>query len=250
MLTANPTRFALFPALIAGVMLIQGCGKEPQLPGPASTSGSGTGSAAPDNAAAAKVIAAASVPKADKGTPLESYAVLSGGKPLLFSYYALSGMPVDYEIIAKNISADYSLSSDEFKKRDILAALKPGIDSAIDEAKAKRYFKLSTADGVRAYDFDSKSFPHQSLGNEGIYFSFNDAPAYRLVFSNGSAFGRIKVPEDTDAREIERRRAALERIGTRVYFFLSDVELGSRTVRAEITRVELVDGTGRVLASM
>jgi hypothetical protein len=98
------------------------------------------------------------VEKADKNFPLENYQRLNDGKQLVFAYYAISRDPIDYEKIAQAISDPYRYERDEFKKRDLLEALKPQIDAEIGKAKENKYYKISVNRDLEKYDFESKSF--------------------------------------------------------------------------------------------
>ena len=100
---------------------------------------------------------------ADPDTPISAYRQIDSNIDLLYIYYAFSGMPVDYELLAGQISGEYRGTSDGFKKQEIMAALKPKIDAKIEEMKSGRYFTLKTDLALNHYDFDLKSFPVQGM---------------------------------------------------------------------------------------
>lgn len=69
---------------------------------------------------AAKAAKAASLPQPDWNTPDGAYVPVTKGSQLMFLYAASSGMPPDYDNMASAISQDYSMTSDQFKKHDML----------------------------------------------------------------------------------------------------------------------------------
>lgn len=193
---------------------------------------------------------AAEAPKANRSTPLDQYQELTGGKQLLFTYQALSNMPVDFEKISSSISADYRGQGDDFKKRDILTALKPGIEKEIAKAKDARYYYSDQQAELDKYDFNEKAFGLKNIGSAGSYRYFNDISEYHYKYINGEKFSKFFVPEENQARTIEALRAKYDDLKVRVYLFLSDSELGDKNVLAEITKVVLTDSKGTTLAEI
>lgn len=190
----------------------------------------------------------AAAPKADKSVSLDQYQGLNSGKQLLFAYLATSAMPVDYENVAAAISNEYRSQQDEFKKRDILNALKPGIDKEIAKAKENRYFFMDMEDQVAKYDFDAKAFPLPALANAESVRYFHDLSQYRLSLANQMNFAKLSVPDENQARTIETLRSKYAGLKTRVYFFVTETKLGETTVVGEVTKVHLLDNKGNVLA--
>jgi hypothetical protein len=118
------------------------------------------------NAPEQKAKPAACAPKADKSVPFSSYQKLTDGKQLMFAYYAASTAPVEYEKVAAILEPQkYVYEQDEFKRRDVLAALKPQIDAAVEKAKQSKYYKIAvgSSSDLDKYDFESKSFLCKSL---------------------------------------------------------------------------------------
>ncbi|MFL9923701.1 DUF4852 domain-containing protein [Herbaspirillum lusitanum] len=187
--------------------------------------------------------------KADKSTPLASYQPLDSGNQLMYSYLALAGLPIDYREIAAKVSVDYARSNDEFQKSDLLKALQPRIDAAVSAAKGNRYFKLVLNSPVDKYDFDKKGFPlNSSVWESGSYRYFNDNSNYHLSFTNGDGFHYLSnVPEDA-ARQIESLRSVYNGLDLVVYCFAQGADPASRTVKAEIVKIAVVDRKGNVLA--
>ncbi|ARV17616.1 hypothetical protein AEP_00656 [Curvibacter sp. AEP1-3] len=192
----------------------------------------------------------AEAPKADKSMPLEQYQELSSGQQVMFSYLANSEMPIDYEKSAQAISAEYRGQSDDFKKRDLLNALKPRIDAEVAKAKSAKYFFANFDAELDKYDFESKAFPLKNLRDSGTYWYFYDVNAYRYSFLNGAVFNKIPVVDETMARTIESYRASYKKMTVRVYFYASSAKLGESTLMGEITRVRLYDGKGTLLAEI
>lgn len=192
----------------------------------------------------------ASMPKADKRTPLESYTSLESGNQLMFSYLALTGMPVDYADIAQQYSQDYANASDEFRKNDLLTALKPRIDAEVQQAGGQRYFKISIDNPIGKYDFEKKGFPLDStIWEAGSYQYFFDNSRYKLGFTNGESVRYLTgLPEDT-ARKIEAMRSANKSMKMIIYCFAQDADTSSKTVKAEIVKVILTDKKGNELAT-
>jgi hypothetical protein len=191
---------------------------------------------------------AAAAPKADKSVPIEQYKELSDGKQLMFTVLAASKMPVDYEKIAGIISSDYRSTKDEFKKKDLLTALKPGIDAEVEKAKGELYLYMDVSDSINKYDFESKSFPVPSFRETGSLRYFHKMPAYNLTFSNQKDFSDFPVADETAARNIESMRTKYQQMKIRIYFFASGTKLGDPTLTGEVTKIRLLDSKGAVLA--
>jgi hypothetical protein len=192
----------------------------------------------------------ASLPKADKSTPQENYTTLDSGNQLMFSYLALAGMPLAYADIASLYSQDYARASDEFRKNDLLNALKPRIDAEVQKAGSQRYFKISIRNPIGKYDFEKKGFPLDStIWEAGSHQYFSDNPQYNLGFSNGETARYLSgMPEDV-ARKIEEMRSAHTPMNLIVYCFTQTADTSSKTVKAEIIKVVLTDKNGNVLVT-
>lgn len=194
--------------------------------------------------------ARASLPKGDPNTPASSYVELDSGNQIMFAYLGIAGMPIDYNEVATIYSRDYRSASDEFKKNDLLNALKGKIDAGVAQAAQQRYVKLEIADSIQKYDFEQKGFPlDSSVWEKGSYRYFNDNSNYKLGFNNGADFRYLSVPEEDKARVIEGLRSKYESPRTVVYGFVQDADVSDKTVMAQILKVELVDRKGNVLAS-
>lgn len=192
-----------------------------------------------------------SLPIADKAMPTESYVEYNSGNQLMFSYLALVSMPIDYKQIAKHYSVDYARESDEFKKNDLLTALKPKIDSEVAKANSQRYIKiLNNNYQLKKYDFEIKGFSLDgSIGESNSYRYYGDNSEYKLGYTNGEAFRHLKVSVEDDARKIETMRSNYEQMNITIYCFIKDTDPSTKTVKAEIIKVVLRDKEGNVLAS-
>jgi len=191
----------------------------------------------------------AAAPRGDASVPLAQYQELRDGRQIVYAYYATGAMPVDFEKITAVISNEYRGEQDEFKKHDLINALKPGITKEIDKAKQSAYYFMEMSDypTVDKYDFSTQTFKVQALSHSSAYRYFPNASAYKIQFPGSEAFSALKVTDENAARNIENLRL---KNGLRlvVYFFVNDTELGQTTLKAEIMRVRLLDKQGTVLA--
>lgn len=192
----------------------------------------------------------AEAPKADKSLPLEQYQELTSGQQVMFSYLANSEMPIDYEKSAQAISTEYRGQTDDFKKRDLLNALKPRIDAEVAKAKSAKYFFVDFDAELDKYDFENKAFPLKNLRDSSTYWYFYDVNAYKYSFLNGASFSKLPVADETMARTIEGYRANYKKMTLRVYFYAASTKLGEPTLLGEIVRVRLNDGKGTQLSEI
>jgi len=185
------------------------------------------------------------LPKGNPATPLSQYRELTSDKDVMFTYYAMSSLPVDYDKLLLNYSQDYRATSDEFKKQDIQKALKPKIDQEIANAKGVNYIKVKW-DQFRLdkYDFQAKAFPQHTLTND---VNFGWGYDYRIEFSNGDDFKLLKVDDETKARIIEEKRSQGQSLDLLIYAFAQDSTLDQHHVKAQILKVVLVDKNGTEL---
>ena len=192
----------------------------------------------------------AALPKANKGTPAEEYVEFSSGNQIMFTNLSLAAMPVDSKEIARVYSQDFANATDEFRKNDLLTALKPKIDAEVAKAGQRRYGKVTIDRPIEKYDFDKKGFPvESSVWESGSYRYFSDNSNYRVGFSNGDAFRYLNVAAEESARAIEAMRSAYEPLQLVVYFYTQEADVSNKTVKAEIVKVDLLGKHGKVLAS-
>lgn len=250
-MNATPhTRLATALTLLCASLIATGCSKNHA----AAASASGSAAAAPSTAAAPIVDARTALlnrvknlPQGDSNVPDTQYAELTSGAQLAELFYAVSGMPPDYEALSSIVSEEYRTTSDEFRKRDLLQALRPKIEEQIATYKdpKNRYFRLQALNNnvIQHYDFKTSSFPVQlNVGpNDSIYF--NDASKYRIGYINGDAFQRFTVTDEQRAKELEsmvtkywfRGNSAL------LYIFVQAADTSSNQLQAHIMRVVLND---------
>lgn len=196
----------------------------------------------------AKETIAAKAPRGDQAKALTEYAELDSGKQLMFLNLTLSGMPVDYPAIASHISSNYRNESDNFKKNDMLKALKPALDQEIEAAKGRRYVYMDVSDTpLETFDFNQSAFPMKLLSS-GSYRYFNDVNGYLAKFDHIEPFALLKISDENQAREIEQLRTKYQ-LRARIYMFAMDVPVGSNDVRFEPMAIEIRDKQGRVLAT-
>lgn len=192
--------------------------------------------------------AISALPKGDANTPLSQYKELTSGSEIMFAYYALSSLPTDYDKVLSSYSQDYRGASDEFKKQDILKALKPKVDQEIASAKTARHLKMTWGRfNLGKYDFQAKGFPQSDLSNNSN-FGWNDSD-YRLAFTNADNFKIFKVEDEAKARLIEEKRSKYEELNLVVYVYAQDADLNETRVKAQVMKVSLQDKHGTELFS-
>lgn len=190
--------------------------------------------------------AIAAMPQGDPNTPLNQYKELSSDNDIMFAYHALSSAPVDYDKILMSYSEDYRRATDEFKKQDILKALKPKVDQEITAAKNSRYLKMTwNGFNFKKYDFQAKGFPQDSLANNSNlgWQSYG----YRLAFTNGNNFKLFKVEDEVKARLIEEKRSKYEQFDLVVYVYAQDADLNNQYIKTQVIHVSLLDSHGNEL---
>ncbi len=250
-------------AVVMLVGLVVGCGKkDDDSANPASDSAPLTGIAAEaaanakaeNDAAVAKVQAAAkkaaSTAKlaAALKTPTTEYERLERGEQAAYLYYAVANLPTDYSVIASIVSEKYRYSSDGFEKKEILNALKPAVDEKISAYKAKPIGYVRANAELGAFDFERKGFTIGAVGAESTYYSFG---SYQLQFKNAAQVNFIAVNDEAIARELESMRAGYSNKPiANIYFLADDADLDGASIKALITQVDIVDKSGRVLASI
>jgi len=194
--------------------------------------------------------ATSALPKPDPNVPLSQYIPLKSGNQVMFMYYAISNLPVDYDEIASRYSADYNQTSDVFKKQQILDAIKPRINEEIAAAKQNRYFYIIDDANLDHYDFNLKGFPVNSpITDPDAYGYFYDNSDYHYTFTNGDKYKLLKVADTDKAKMIESIVSQHGHLKLKVYAFAQDADLNSKTVRAQIVKVELLDPKGNVLTT-
>lgn len=189
--------------------------------------------------------------KGDSSKPLSEYKEITSGNDLMFLYYALLSLPVDYEKIASIYSQDYNSTSDSFKKQDIINSLKARVDSQISAAKSSRYVIYTYAEdyksALNSYDFQSKSFKLNGLDANSSYYWNDNASRYKIRFMNAEQVSTLQVADEKKAREIEALVSKKTPMLVKIYAFVQDADPSSTTVKAEVMKVEVKTMKGEVI---
>lgn len=235
----------LLPML--AVLALSACGKGESAGTDPAAGGTSAAGGRFGDAREAPAAAAPGLPKADMNKPLDAYPELQNGQQLMFLYTAASRLPPDFAKLAGHYSRDYRDTSDSFRKNDLLQAIKPQLEQQIAAAAASPYAWMPV-DNVRlgAYDFDRKGFPVNEFDNDGQRY-FRDNYGYKLSWANRDQVRFAPVTDEARARELESLRTR-HRLGLKVYFFAQSANLNSQTIEAYVTRVQVMDRDGRVLA--
>lgn len=243
----------LLPAVVTALML--GACSPGHLPGAPATDGSSASTSSSDagspgnTQAASPAAAQVNLAKPDQNTPDSSYVTVTSGNQLMFLYTALSGLPPDWDAMARNYSSDYSQANDAFRKHDLMEALKPKMQAAITDAKAHPYIIWNAGNPqLSPYDFTRKGFPVGSGQIEPSgYVYVSDNGSYHLSFTNGSDFQFLPVPDENVAKQIEQYRSSYTNMALRVFAFAQGADPSNDTVKAVITKVQLLGPHNEVL---
>lgn len=188
--------------------------------------------------------------KGDSNTPLASYRKIDSGNQVMFLYFGLLNLPIDYEQVVEAYSNEYRSTSDSFKKKDILTALKPRIDQEVTQAKTSRYILLEStvASPLERYDFTKKSFAVKGFSDNESYTYYYDNSQYTLAKTNATQFANLAVADETKARAIESYLSKYTNLRTQVYVFAQDADPSNRRVKLEVMKYRLLSPSGEVLA--
>jgi hypothetical protein len=186
----------------------------------------------------------AALPKANADTPLDQYIKITSGNQLMFMYYGLSNMPIDYEKIAQAYSREYNSTNDAFKQKDILNALKPRVDSEIAKVKDMRYFIVDYDANLASYDFNSKAFPINNPIGDGSVGYYYDNQRYQYAFTNGDGFKMLQVADEAKARQIESFSKKYQHMKLIIYAFAQDADPSNMAIQAQIVKIKLLDPSG------
>lgn len=188
------------------------------------------------------------LPNGDVDRALSDYAEWQGNNQIMFLFYALSKLPVDYDKVMLNYSEEYRNSHDTFRKNDLKKALKDQIDAEIASAAGLQYLKTTwNYFSIQSYDFDSLSFPQTNLEN-GSYFYWNDGyHTYQLHFTNGDDFKNLVVEDEATARKIEELRSQYRTFNLNLYTYVQAADPAKNAVKVQVVAVELTDERGNVL---
>lgn len=239
---------------LMGVLALSACGRQP-----APEDAAGNATAAEESASGDKGLlgfgdgkdeatSSPGLPQADMKRPLDSYPELRSGQQIMFLYVAASRLPPDFPKLAGRYSEEYRHASDTFRKNDLLNAIKPQLEQKIEEAEKTPYAWMQVNHAnLGPYDFERKGFPVHEF-DPGSERYFYDDSSYRITWSNGDQVRFLSVPDETKAREIEALRNIAQALQMKIYFFAQGADLNQQMVNAYVTRVRIVDKTGRVIA--
>ncbi len=186
----------------------------------------------------------------EPSVPVEQYVTLESGNQLMFAYYALSGLPIDHATAAQRMSREFRDTSDSFRKRDLLEALKPRIDASVAQAHNTPYMRLDIrgASLLSTYDFERKGFMVKALSDASSSRYFNDNSTYQIKFPNSESFALLPVEDEAQARKLEDMVSKYQSMELRVYAFANDTDTAQNVVKALITRIVVTDQRGQKLA--
>lgn len=188
------------------------------------------------------------LPDGNVDKPLSEYAEWQGNNQIMFLYYALTKLPVDYAKVMDNYSEEYRNSNDNFRKNDLKNALKDQIDAEVASAAGLKYLKTTWSYfTIHSYDFDSSSFPQTNLTNNGFFY-WNDSPhRFQLTFTNGDEFKNLFVKDEATARKIEDMRSKYSWFNLNLYTFVQAADPAQNAIKVQVLAVELTDQNGNVL---
>lgn len=197
------------------------------------------------SSSAAPAVPMANLPQGDSSVPDSQYVELNSGYQLGTLYYSLAGMPPDYDALAEAASKEYRVASDQFRKRDLMQALRPKIDAqlAAYQQPANRYLKVEIANELplQHYDFGTHSFPLTVDLSSDRYLYFNDASKFSVTYTNGKDFERYPVADEQRAKEIEDLITKGKRWTghATAYLFIQAADTTKNQVSAQIMRIVL-----------
>ncbi len=203
-------------------------------------------------AAVASAAAAAhtqALPKPDPATPDATYVRLDSGNQLMFLYAALSGLPPDFNAMARDYSQAYAQTTDEFQKHDLMRSLKSRMLQAIQDARAHPYIVYEDdTPNIGHYNFATHAFPVGAAEfSENGYVSYMNNYNYSLAFSNATDFNQLRVNDEALAKRIEQMVSNFVPLKLRVFVFADDVNLSRQWVLARVVKVQLLDANNQVL---
>lgn len=238
---------ALYLLPLACTLALAACGSKDT---PAASSDDVAAQAAAASADNTATAAQPSLPQPDLRKPLAEYRQLDSGQQVMLLYVAASKLPPDFEKLAQSYSHDYRTTSDTFRRRDLMVALKPQLEQGIAEAAAAPYVWMDIDDAeLQPYDFDRKGFTVGEFDANRRRW-FNDGSDYKFTWNNPAQVQFAPVADEAVARELEAMRGKWDnKPQLRVYFFAQSADLNAPLLKTAVTHVQLRDRSGRVLAS-
>lgn len=217
--------------------------KQDDAPAPTGLLGQAADKATRDNAGPV-------LPQPDPLKPLASYTELTSGQQIMFLYVAASRLPPDFTKLATGFSQEYRETTDSFRKNDLMQAIKPQLQQKIAEASASPYgwMDIDDSDNLGAYDFARKGFLIEEFTSERNRY-YGDAYEYKLTWVNDAQVAFAPVADEAVARQLEAMRSGYDdKPRLKIFFFAQSADLNQQKVNALVTRVQITDKSGRVLA--
>lgn len=194
--------------------------------------------------------------KADRSIPFERYREIEDGKWLALKYQTMAGGEPDREVLADIYDSTLYQETDTFKRNDRIKAIMPTAQAEMAEIAGHSYYAMDVKVGLGEYDFDQKAFKLNGVNREGVSFSIDGAGKHFVAFVNGQDYQWIKVEDESEARRIEALRTSSDiRTKTfrgKAYFFAANAQPGERVnlIESELTRLEIFDSTGALIATL
>lgn len=179
----------------------------------------------------------------DWGKPSADYVSIKNNNTLMFYYYANTGMPADYHVIASNEDAQYRSTSNVFTKHKLLHDLKPILDRKLAYAKAHPYaywpmYQMNLGN----YSFKRHGFPMANtmlISSGTISYDQWASTSFSLETKNHNAFSFLPVKNKKLAKKIESFISADDAIYVKPYLFINGASLSNNTVKAICTKIAI-----------
>lgn len=238
--------FKKLSVCVLALAILSACSKDeankPTAPAPTGIIGQAAEAARADTARP-------NLPAIDANLPTSQYAEIDDGEDLMFLYLATTGLPPEYSKAAEAYSEEYRNTTDDFRKRDLLKALTPQIDQQLSAASSQLYRWMEVDDAeLGNYDFERRGFPVGEF-QDSKYRYFNNASSYKLTWDNHAQLAFAPVADEAIARELEgMRNDYSNKPRLKVYFMARSTDLNETAIKGHVTKVQVVDKSGRVLA--
>ncbi|CAN7782671.1 DUF4852 domain-containing protein [Cupriavidus necator] len=192
--------------------------------------------------------------------PARSYHKATSGLDLAYLYFALTDLPVDYDTLAAEVSEEYRRTTDTFKRKEMLDALRPEIQAKIAALKATPFIVVQADNSLGHYDLPSQSFPVKGLPlGPGEYLHFNSGGNYRLAITNGADFRQLKVADEGRARAMEAivtngapgsviRDAYLTK--AEMFLYAQAADKNTRVIQFQLVQLKLKDNKGELVGEI
>jgi hypothetical protein len=191
--------------------------------------------------------------------PLDHYELLSDSFQVMEDFYAMTGAPVPYETLTRDLYPAFTTEPDAFKKHDLLQQATAEIAAAVKQAKPPFYVHLRIGGApLPPYDFGKGAYALKGLvdANSGatLQHSVRSNPGDVAMPLNGRQstadvqflaaprFFAYKPASEAEARNIEQHVAVNEhRVDFDVYgkVIAAYPVDGVRTLLVELTQLDI-----------